>query len=191
MSSSPQSPSKSTAVFAGGCFWCTEAVFQELKGVSAVESGYSGGAPETANYEAVCSGRTGHAEVIRIHYDPEQLTYDQLLDVFFDAHDPTQLNRQGPDSGTQYRSAIWYASPAQQRAANEYIRQLEAGGRLQGHVVTQVAPLQAFYPAEDYHQDFMRLNPTYPYIVVHDRPKVQHLAEAFPKLYVRDGLASR
>ena len=185
-------PALETAVFSGGCFWGVEAVFEHVRGVVDAESGYAGGSAATAHYEIVGSGMTGHAESVKVTFDPKVVSYGQLLSVFFTvAHDPTQLNRQGPDSGTQYRSAIWYATPAQQRAANEYIRQLEAGGRLQGPVVTQVAPLQAFYPAEDYHQDFMRLNPTYPYIVVHDRPKVQHLAEAFPKLYVRDGLASR
>jgi peptide-methionine (S)-S-oxide reductase len=181
-----------TAVFSGGCFWGVEAVFEHVRGVVDAESGYAGGSAATAHYDEVGNGDTGHAESVKVTFDPKVVSYGQLLSVFFTvAHDPTQLNRQGPDHGTQYRSAIWYANPAQQRAANEYIRQLEAGGRLGAPVVTQVAPLQAFYPAEGYHQDFMRLNPMHPYILVHDRPKVQHLAQAFPKLFVQEGLASR
>jgi peptide-methionine (S)-S-oxide reductase len=181
-----------TAVFAGGCFWGVEAVFEHVRGVVDVQSGYAGGSARDANYGDVSSGTTGHAESVSVRYDPEKVSYGQLLSVFFTvAHDPTQLNRQGPDTGTQYRSAIFFRNEAQQRAAMEYIRQLDAGGKLDGPVVTQVVALDAFHPAERYHQDFMRRNPLHPYILVHDRPKVQHLREAFPKLFVEEGLAAR
>jgi peptide-methionine (S)-S-oxide reductase len=181
-----------TAVFAGGCFWGVEAVFEHVRGVRDVRSGYAGGDARTATYERVSSGDTGHAEAVEVVFDPKVVSYGQLLSVFFTvAHDPTQLNRQGPDAGTQYRSAIFYRNEAQKRAAQEYIAHLGDAARLTKPVVTQVVPLQAFYPAEHYHQDFMRLNPMHPYILVHDRPKVAHLAEAFPKLFVADGLAAR
>jgi peptide-methionine (S)-S-oxide reductase len=184
-------PGLETAVFAGGCFWGVEAVFEHVRGVRDVRSGYAGGDARAATYERVSSGDTGHAESVEVVFDPKVVSYGQLLSVFFTvAHDPTQKDRQGPDHGPQYRSAIFFASDAQKRAAQEYIRQLQPrlGAR---PVVTQVVPLREFFPAERYHQDFMRLNPMHPYILVHDRPKVAHLAEAFPKLFVADGLAAR
>jgi methionine-S-sulfoxide reductase len=161
-----------TAVFAGGCFWCTEAVFEQLAGVSDVTSGYAGGSAETANYKAVCQGDTNHAEVIRITYDPAQIRYDQLLDVFFDAHDPTQLNRQGNDVGTQYRSAIFYASDDEKQAAAAKIAQLNAANAFGRPIVTTLEPLTAFYTAEDYHQGYAQLNPNQPYIESVSFPKV-------------------
>jgi peptide-methionine (S)-S-oxide reductase len=184
-------PKLETAVFAGGCFWGVEGVFEHVRGVRDARSGYAGGRGANPSYEDVSSGETGHAESVEVTFDPKVVSYGQLLSVFFSvAHDPTQLNRQGPDVGTQYRSAIFFESPAQQAAAQAYIRQLQAQlGPVP--VVTQVVPLAKFYPAEHYHQDFMRLNPMHPYIVFHDKPKVAHLREAFPKLYVADGLASR
>jgi methionine-S-sulfoxide reductase len=160
-----------TAVFAGGCFWCTEAAFEQLKGVSDVTSGYAGGAKETANYRRVCEGNTGHAEVIRVTYDPTQISYDQLLDVFFDAHDPTQLNRQGNDVGTQYRSAIFYADDQQKLAVEAKIAALNERRAFPRPIVTTLEPLTAFYPAEDYHQDYARLNPEQPYVQSHSLPK--------------------
>jgi len=184
-------PRTETAVFAGGCFWGVEAVFEHVRGVSDVQSGYAGGTRGTATYDQVASGRTRHAESVIVTFDPGVVSYGQLLSVFFTvAHDPTQLNRQGPDTGPQYRSAIFYNNVAQQKAAEAYVRELQPtlGDR---PIVTQLVPLEKFYPAEDYHQDFMRENPMHPYIVVHDRPKVAHLREAFPKLFVADGLAAR
>jgi methionine-S-sulfoxide reductase len=169
---SNQKSHNATAVFAGGCFWCTEAAFEQLVGVSSVESGYAGGRPETANYEAVCTGRTGHAEAIRIEYDPERISYDQLLDVFFDAHDPTQLNRQGNDVGTQYRSAIFFANDAEKQAAGARIERLIAAGKFSRPIVTTLESLEAFYPAEAYHQDFARNNPLHPYVQAASMPKV-------------------
>jgi methionine-S-sulfoxide reductase len=165
------------AVFAGGCFWCTEAAFEQLAGVSSVESGYAGGKAETANYEAVCTGRTGHAEVIRIAYDPAVISYDQLLDVFFDAHDPTTLNRQGNDVGTQYRSALFYADEAEKQAAAAKIESLNKAGKFKNPIVTALEPLVAFYPAEDYHQDYARANPDHPYIQAAAIPKVCKIRE--------------
>lgn len=173
-----------TAVFAGGCFWGVDAVFRHVKGVNEVESGYAGGNAETATYPQVSSGDTGHAEAVRVRFNPDQVSYQQLLQVFFGvAHDPTQLNRQGPDVGSQYRSAIFYGDAAQQQLAMETIRQLDAanGGRTQ--VVTQVAPLKQFYPAEAYHQNYLALHPTQPYIVFNDMPKLTHLRQRFPQLY--------
>lgn len=160
-----------TAIFAGGCFWCTEAAFEQLAGVSDVMSGYAGGAAETANYKRVCDGNTGHAEVIKITYDPQKITYDQLLDVFFDAHDPTQLNRQGNDVGTQYRSAIFYASDAEKQEAEAKIAALNASKVFPKSIATKLEPLVKFFPAEDYHQDYARLNPNQPYIASHSIPK--------------------
>ena len=172
-----------TAVFAGVCFWGVEAVFEHLKGVSNVVSGYSGGSKDTANYETVSHGATGHAEAVQITYDPKQISYEQLLNVFFKvAHDPTELNRQGPDSGTQYRSAIFFANNDQQKVAKDYISQLDKKHVFPQPVVTQMAPLENFYPAEEYHQNFLSRNPTYPYIVVHDLPKLDRLRQEFPKL---------
>jgi peptide-methionine (S)-S-oxide reductase len=172
------------AVFAGGCFWGVEAVFEHTKGVKRVESGYSGGSASTARYELVGSGRTGHAESVRIVYDPAQVSYGQLLKVFFSvAHDPTQLNRQGPDSGTQYRSEVFTTSEMQLKIATSYIAQLDAAKRFAQPIVTRVEPLKAFYPAEDYHQDYARLNPNQPYIVINDAPKVVALQKLLPELY--------
>ncbi len=167
---SPQ-PATATAYFAGGCFWCTEAAFEQLAGVSDVQSGYAGGARETANYKRVCQGDTGHAEVIRITYDPRRISYDQLLDVFFDAHDPTQLNRQGADMGTQYRSAIFITGEADKQAAQEKIRQLTQAKAFGRPIVTTLEPLREFFPAEEYHQDYARLNPDQPYIASHAIPQ--------------------
>ena len=166
-----------TAVFAGGCFWCTEAAFEQLNGVLDVQSGYSGGSKETATYEQVCSGFTGHAEAIRIHYDPQRISYDQLLSVFFDAHDPTQLNRQGVDKGTQYRSAIFFANDEQKQAAEAKIKQLDAAKAFPHKIVTKLEPLVAFYPAEEYHQDYARNNPDAPYIRAKSFPKVCKIRE--------------
>ena len=175
---------KQTAVFSGGCFWGVEAVFEHLKGVSEVVSGYSGGKAATANYETVSSGQTGHAESVKITYDPSQISYSQLLKVFFlVAHDPTQLNRQGPDWGTQYRSVIFFANSEQQRAAQAYINQLNKAHLFRQPIVTQLAPLSSFYAAEDYHQNFIARNPNYPYVVVNDVPKLKQLREQFPEMY--------
>ena len=173
-----------TAVFAGGCFWGVEAVFEHVKGVTNVVSGYAGGKPSQADYETVSSGQTGHAESVRVTWDPAKLSYGQLLQVFFSvAHDPTQLNRQGPDRGPQYRSAIFYANAEQRRIAAAYIAQMTAAHTFEAPIVTQLVPLQGFFPAEAYHQDFARLNPTHPYIVYHDAPKVARLKERYPALY--------
>ncbi len=172
-----------TAVFAGGCFWGVEAVFEHLKGVSNVVSGYSGGSSNTANYETVSHGETGHAEAVQITYDPQQISYEQLLNVFFKvAHDPTELNRQGPDMGTQYRSAIFFTNGDQGKVAKAHITQLDRAHVFPQPIVTQIAPLQKFYPAEADHQNFLDRNPTYPYIVVHDLPKLNRLRQEFPKL---------
>ncbi len=169
-----------TAVFAGGCFWCTEAAFQQLRGVVDVESGYTGGAADTANYLAVASGKTGHAEAIRVTYDPEVISYSQLLDVFFDAHDPTQLDRQGADVGPQYRSAIFYADEAQRTAAKAKLEQLagDAGlARFVRPVVTRLEPLAAFFPAEAHHQDYAAANPNDPYVQAHAVPQACQVRE--------------
>jgi len=173
-----------TAVVAGGCFWGIQAVFQHVKGVIGATSGYSGGAANTAEYEMVSNGDTGHAESVKITYDPSQVTYGQLLRVFFSvAHDPTQLNRQGPDTGTQYRSSIFYASDEQKRIADAYIAQLDKAKVFRRPIVTQVVPLKAFYPAEAYHQDYAAHHPDNPYIVFNDAPKVANLRQQFPDLY--------
>lgn len=166
-----------TAVFAGGCFWCTEAAFEPLEGVLDVESGYAGGAPETANYRRVCDGDTGHAEVIRITYDPQRITYDRLLDVFFDAHDPTQLNRQGNDVGTQYRSAIFFANAEEKQIAEAKIRQLTQAKVFSRPIATTLEPLTAYYPAEQYHQDYARHHPDEPYIQHHALAKACKIRE--------------
>ncbi len=174
-----------TAIFAGGCFWGLEAVFEHTKGVSDVTSGYSGGAKQTADYETVSEGNTGHAESVKITYDPAQISYEQLLKVFFAvAHDPTELNRQGPDTGTQYRSAIFYANGEQKQTAGKYIAELTTAKTFSAPIVTQVAALDAFYPAEDYHQNYLARHPTQPYIVANDQPKVENLQKLFPELYV-------
>ena len=173
-----------TAVFAGGCFWGVEAVFEHLKGVSTVVSGYSGGTAKTARYEIVSNGQTEHAESVQITFDPSQISYEQLLNVYFNvAHDPTQLNRQGPDHGSQYRSAIFYTNNEQKQIAEAYIDRLSKNKIFTKPVVTQLVPLQNFYPAEDSHQDFIVHNPNYPYVVVHDLPKLSQLQKQFPEIY--------
>lgn len=173
-----------TAVFAGGCFWGIQAVFQHVKGVKEATSGYSGGSVTAPGYEEVSTGTTGHAESVKITYDPSQISYGQLLKVFFSvAHDPTQLNRQGPDSGTQYRSAIFFANDEQKRIADAYIAQLEQAKSFSHPIVTQVVPLKAFYTAEAYHQNYATLHPDNPYIAINDAPKVEHLRQQFPDLY--------
>lgn len=174
-----------TAVVAGGCFWGIQAVFQHVKGVISATSGYSGGSAKEAEYEIVSSGSTGHAESVKIVYDPSQITYGQLLKVFFSvAHDPTQLNRQEPDIGRQYRSSIFFASDEQKRIAESYIAQLDKATVFSRKIVTEVVPLKGFYAAEDYHQDYARLHPNDPYIVVNDAPKVAHLRAEFPSFYM-------
>jgi len=173
-----------TAVVSGGCFWGIQAVFAHVKGVIRATSGYAGGSAKTANYETVSTGQTGHAESVEILYDPSQITYGQLLRVFFSvAHDPTELNRQGPDEGTQYRSMISYASDEQKKIAEAYIAQLDKAGVFPHKIVTQVVPLKGFYPAEDYHQDYAARHPDSPYIYFNDAPKVAHLKTEFPDLY--------
>ncbi|MFZ3017193.1 MAG: peptide-methionine (S)-S-oxide reductase MsrA [Gallionella sp.] len=177
-------PAMQTAVFAGGCFWGVDAVFKHVKGVSEVESGYAGGGAATANYGQVSRGDSGHAEAVRVRFDPAQVSYRQLLQVFFGvAHDPTQLNRQGPDVGTQYRSAIFYADAGQQKAAQDYIRELAGARTYAAPIVTQVVPLQQFFPAEEYHQNYLARHPYQPYIVIHDMPKLDRLRKEFPALY--------
>ena len=173
-----------TAVFAGGCFWGVDAVFKHVKGVSEVVSGYAGGSAATAYYEQVSNGNTGHAESVRVRFNPAQVSYQQLLQVFFSvAHNPTQLNHQGPDSGTQYRSAIFYTSSEQQKIAQSTIQQLTAAHTFSAPIVTQVVPLQQFYPAEEHHQNYLALHPYQPYIVFNDQPKVEQLRKQFSALY--------
>jgi peptide methionine sulfoxide reductase msrA/msrB len=179
---------RATAVFAGGCFWCTEAAFEQIEGVLDVASGYSGGKKESANYERVCDGDTGHAEVIRVTYDPKRITYDQLLDVFFDAHDPTQLNHQGNDYGTQYRSAIFYADQKQYSAAQAKINQLTDAKVFDEPIVTKLEQLAAFYPAEEYHQDYARNNPNQPYIATHAVPAACAVRAKHPNLVKQGAL---
>ena len=172
---------KQTAVLAGGCFWCTEAVFEVMEGVDDVISGYCGGTKETAKYDIVSTGRTGHAEAILITYDPAKTSYGQLLKIFFSvAHDPTTLNRQGPDTGTQYRSAIFYVNDEQKRVAEAYIQQIEAARVLSNPIVTQIAPLDKFYTAEGYHQDYAVRNRSNPCIVNVSDPKVEKLKKMYP-----------
>ena len=175
---------KETAVVAGGCFWGIQAVFQHVKGVHSATSGYSGGTVKNPDYETVSSGSTGHAESVRIVYDPSQVTYGELLRVFFSvALDPTELNRQGPDTGTQYRSVIFYSNDEQKHIAEAYIAQLDQAKVYPHKIVTQVVPLQAFYEAEDYHQNYAEMHPSDPYIVFNDAPKVANLRKEFPELY--------
>jgi peptide-methionine (S)-S-oxide reductase len=175
---------KQTVVLSGGCFWGMEAVFEHLKGVSDVVSGYSGGNPATAHYELVSSGQTGHAESVKITYDPSQISYSQLLKIYFlVAHDPTELNRQGPDSGTQYRSAIFFANEQQKQVAQAYIEQLNKAHTFSKPIVTQLVPLKAFYAAEEYHQNFIDHNPQDPYVVANDLPKLKQLQKQFPDMY--------
>ncbi len=173
-----------TAILAGGCFWGVEAVFKHVKGVSRVESGYSGGSASTAQYDTVSTGATGHAESVRVAYDPSQITYGQLLKVFFAvAHDPTELNRQGPDTGTQYRSVIFYSNDEQKRIAQAYIEQLNQAKVFGRKIVTQVVPFQSFNVAEGYHQDYLVNHPNDPYIVYNDLPKLENLRKLLPELY--------
>jgi peptide-methionine (S)-S-oxide reductase len=182
----PLAPAKGerTAVVAGGCFWGIEAVFDHVKGVKSAVSGYSGGAAGTAQYEVVSTGTTGHAESVKITYDPSQISFGQLLKIYFSvATDPTELNRQGPDTGTQYRGVIFYADAEQQKVAQAYIDQLDQAKAFSHKIVTQVVPLKAFYKAEDYHQDYAEHHPDQPYIMYNDLPKVDHLKQQFPDLY--------
>ena len=173
------------AVLAGGCFWGVEGVFEHVKGVTRVVSGYAGGKSDTASYGQVSTGRTGHAESVRISYDPARISYGQLLKVFFSvAHDPTELNRQGPDTGTQYRSAIFYANEDQKRVADDYIAQLQKARVFPRPIVTQVVPLKGFYDAEAYHQNYLANHPNQPYIVINDLPKITNLQRQLPSLYV-------
>jgi peptide-methionine (S)-S-oxide reductase len=179
------SAGKQTAVFAGGCFWGTQSVFERVKGVTRTTAGYAGGAASTATYAQVTTETTGHAESVEVVYDPAQITYGQLLRIFFSvAHDPTQLNRQGPDVGSSYRSAIFYENEEQRRIATAYIAQLDAAKIFPRPIVTQVTPLKGFYRAEDYHQDYALNNPDNPYILVCDRPKIEALQQEFPQLFV-------
>jgi len=180
--------STDTAVFAGGCFWGVEAVFEHLQGVSTAISGYAGGTVASPSYELVSSGATGHAESVLVVYDPSRISYDQLLQVFFTvAHDPTQLNRQGPDVGTQYRSAVFYHNDAQRAAAMRYIARMESAKVYGAPIVTQVAALEAFHPAEDYHQDYLVHHRMQPYIMINDAPKLEALRQQFPALYRTPG----
>lgn len=183
-SGSSETKGAQKAVFAGGCFWGVDAVFKHVKGVTEVKSGYSGGTKETADYETVSTGKTGHAESVEVTFDPAKVSYQQLLAVFFSVvHDPTELNYQGPDHGTQYRSAIFYIDDDQKKLAEEYIDSINKSKALSAPVVTQVVPFKAFYPAEGYHQNYLALHPDDPYIVYNDKPKVAALKEKFPDLY--------
>jgi peptide-methionine (S)-S-oxide reductase len=176
-----------TAVFAGGCFWGVQGVFQHTKGVIQAVSGYAGGAKATAVYEVVGSGVTGHAESVQVTFDPKQVSYAQLLQIYFSvAHDPTQLNRQGPDRGTQYRSAVFYTDATQKQTVERYIAQLDAAKVYPAKIVTQVAPLTAFYAAEDYHQDYLTLHPDSGYIATFDLPKIAELKSMYPSIYRAD-----
>jgi peptide-methionine (S)-S-oxide reductase len=178
-------PGSEKAVFSGGCFWGIQAVFEHVKGVTKATAGYAGGAADKAHYEIVSTGTTGHAESVEVVFDPSVVTYGQLLKVFFHvAHDPTELNRQGPDEGTQYRSAVWVANPDQDKIAKGYIAQLDAAKVFDGKIVTQVNPLNAFYAAEGYHQDYLVHHPNQPYIVFNDLPKLDDLKRALPELWV-------
>ena len=183
----PTTQHTATAVFGGGCFWGVQGVFQHVRGVTRVTSGYAGGAAKTAQYEMVGTGSTGHAESVEIRYDPTQITYGKLLQIFFSvAHNPTQLNFQGPDRGTQYRSALFVESPEQRKVAESYISQLNQAKVFPHLIVTKVSEFNGFYPAERYHQDFLTLNPTYPYIVYNDLPKIENLKQVFPAAYRED-----
>ncbi|MFC3208728.1 peptide-methionine (S)-S-oxide reductase MsrA [Aquamicrobium soli] len=177
-------PGTETAVFAGGCFWGVQGVFQHVKGVESAVSGYAGGSADTASYETVGSGRTGHAESVKITYEPSKITYGQLLQVYFSvAHNPTQLNYQGPDRGRQYRSTIFVANDSQKKIAEAYIAELDKAKVFDKLIVTTLETGKTFYPAEDYHQDFLTRNPTYPYIVYNDLPKIENLKRLFPAFY--------
>jgi peptide-methionine (S)-S-oxide reductase len=178
------SPATQTAVFAGGCFWGVQAVFEHVKGVESATSGYSGGFVKSPSYETVSTGITGHAESVSVIYDPSQVSYGQLLMVYFSvAHDPTQLNRQGPDAGSQYRSSIFYTSDEQKRIADAYVAQLTANKIYSRPIATKIVPFAAFYPAEDYHQDYLKNHPDDPYITMNDLPKLYDLQKHFPDLY--------
>ncbi|HKY07346.1 MAG TPA: peptide-methionine (S)-S-oxide reductase MsrA [Candidatus Binatia bacterium] len=179
-----------TAVFGGGCFWCTEAVFDELRGVRSVVSGYAGGQTKNPSYEDVCSGQTGHAEVIKIEYDPEQISYRDLMTVFFATHDPTMLNRQGNDAGTQYRSVIFYGDEGQKQQADAFIKELEDAKSFKNPIVTTLEPLAEFYPAEDYHQKFYANNPYQPYCQYTIPPKLNKLQKQFSQLLKSHGKSS-
>ncbi len=173
-----------TAVFAGGCFWGVEAVFEHVKGVTDSRSGYAGGDAKTANYDAVSDGKTQHAEAVQVTFDPTKVTYSQLLTIFFSvAHDPTELNRQGPDTGTQYRSAVFYVNDEQKKLTEDFIKAIDAAKSFPNPVVTQVVPLVKFYDAEAYHQDYLKNHPNDPYIVYHDLPKLAELKKRFPDLW--------
>ncbi len=173
-----------TAVFAGGCFWGVQGVFQHVKGVSNAVSGYAGGSRDTASYEAVSNGDTGHAESVEVTYDPSKVSYGKLLQIFFSVgHNPTQLNYQGPDHGTQYRSALFVTTPEQKKIAEAYIAELGKSGAFPAAIVTEISPLKGFYAAEAYHQDFLTRNPTYPYIVYNDMPKIENLHKLFPQSF--------
>jgi len=175
---------RETAVLAGGCFWGVQVVFQHTQGVLNAVSGYAGGQRETANYSSIGTGRTGHAESVQITYDPKQISYGKLLQIYFSvAHDPTQLNRQGPDFGTQYRSAVFYTNASQKEVAERYVAQLDAAKMFPDKIVTQLTPLNAFYPAEAYHQDYATLNPRSPYIARFDLPKIANLKSMMPEVY--------
>src|SRR4029077_825194 len=180
----PSGAATATATFAGGCFWGVQGVYRRVQGVLKAVSGSAGGKPETAHYEMVGSGATGHAETVQITYDPSKITYGKLLQIYFSvAHDPTQLNRQGPDHGTQYRSTIFPADAKQREIAEKYIAQLDAAHVFRAKIVTTLEDGKAFYPAEAYHQDFLVRNPDYPYIVINDIPKVRNLSQLFPDIY--------
>jgi len=182
--------SSDTAVFAGGCFWGVEAVFEHLKGVSSATSGYAGGLVPSPSYEQVSSGATGHAEAVLVVYDPAEISYDQLLQAFFTvAHDTSQLNRQVPDVGTQYRSAVFYRNAAQRQATEGYIAKIREARLYRGAIVTEVAQLRGFHAAEAYHQDYLVRHPTQPYIVINDAPKLEHLRREFPALYRERGVS--
>jgi len=183
----PAGAAPEVAVLAGGCFWGVQGVFQHVKGVTNAVSGYAGGDKRQAQYETVSSGRTGHAESVRVTFDPRQISYGRILQIYFSvAHDPTELNRQGPDTGTQYRSAIFPTDAEQARVAKAYIAQLEQAHAFNAPIVTKIEPDRTFYPAEAYHQDFLALNPSYPYIVYNDLPKVANLKRLYPEVYRSD-----
>jgi peptide-methionine (S)-S-oxide reductase len=184
ITTSPHAAPLQTAVFAGGCFWGVDAVFKHVRGVSSVQSGYAGGQQGTASYEQVSQGNTGHAEAVEIRFDAAQISYAKLLEIFLRvAHNPTQLNYQGPDVGTQYRSAIFYTDAAQQQQAQQSLRQLSTARVYPNHIVTEITPLQKFYPAEDYHQNYLARHLTQPYIVFYDLPKLRQLQQQFPTWY--------
>lgn len=184
LAQAPKPARTQTVVVAGGCFWGVEGVYEHMRGVKKVVSGYAGGDPGSANYRKVSTGSTGHAEAVQITFDPAEISYGDILRVFFSvAHDPTQLNRQGPDTGPQYRSAIFYASEAERDLARSYIAELGKSGRFPRDIVTRVDPLKAFYPAEKYHQDFIAQNPHHPYVVFHDLPKIRALKKLYPEYY--------